>query len=75
MRIGRHTQVQNLRFAVHISPRREPAQAAGCKLTAKGFRISNGGQRAPAKVRRDTGGAGENMSWDQIEGKWKQFTG
>jgi hypothetical protein len=39
MRIGRHTQVQNLRFAVHISPRREPAQAAGCNLTPKGFRI------------------------------------
>jgi uncharacterized protein YjbJ (UPF0337 family) len=36
---------------------------------------SNGGKRAPAKLRRETGGAGENMNWDQIEGKWKQLTG
>jgi uncharacterized protein YjbJ (UPF0337 family) len=66
--------VQNLPLAVHISPRHEPASAARGNLAPKASRIQNGGQRAPAKS-PGNGGAGENMNWDQIEGKWKQLTG
>jgi uncharacterized protein YjbJ (UPF0337 family) len=36
---------------------------------------SNGGKRAIGKFHWKTDGVGENMNWDQIEGKWKQFTG
>jgi uncharacterized protein YjbJ (UPF0337 family) len=41
---------------------------------------SNGGKRATRKLRRATGlkrivSQGEDMNWDQLEGKWKVFTG
>jgi uncharacterized protein YjbJ (UPF0337 family) len=36
---------------------------------------SNGGKRGPRKLLRETGRRRRNMSRDQIEGRWKRFTG